>query len=282
MTKCNLILMGGFGNQLFQINHSMVLGFAAPDIFLDVQYYRNDSYKREIVLLSVSRFRVQRLSRSIVFFLKFLRFLRGIFLTFTSPKASKDICLSFPFPSRTFLYGYFQNPVSISIDLLSTLDLWLMRQYQSRISDSSWLIGCAKMNSTLVFHCRGGDYINCSKASSIYCRLGSDYYSEALRIAQESERVKVVIIVTDDARHSEYILGKLEGNFSSHVISSSLADDMFLMSRAKNLVIANSTFSLWSAYLCSHRGGHVYCPSAWFLDPRLQRPFFYKSWTILP
>ena len=56
--------------------------------------------------------------------------------------------------------------------------------------------------------------------------------------------------------------------------------DLYLMSKCKNFILSNSTYSWWGAYL-SHYINKVYCPK-YFLNPEHEQPdIFLPEWKIV-
>ena len=53
-------------------------------------------------------------------------------------------------------------------------------------------------------------------------------------------------------------------SFLSATNSATAFEDLWLMTAAESLVIANSTFSWWGAYLAERQDRTVYAPKSWF------------------
>ena len=56
--------------------------------------------------------------------------------------------------------------------------------------------------------------------------------------------------------------------------------DMCLMSLCDHMIIANSTFSFWGAYLNRNPNKTIVCPYAWG-NPGMDGKYFPKDWVSL-
>lgn len=57
--------------------------------------------------------------------------------------------------------------------------------------------------------------------------------------------------------------------------------DMFIMSRCKNNIICNSTFSWWAAWLNENENKMVICPAQWMSKPSLYDKLIVDSWVCV-
>ncbi|MCQ2022237.1 alpha-1,2-fucosyltransferase, partial [Clostridium butyricum] len=101
-------------------------------------------------------------------------------------------------------------------------------------------------NESVSIHIRRGDYTN----SSIYDNVATlEYYEEAIKIIKSKVVNPVFFIFSDDI---EWVEKNIKIN-KSYIINFNTGldsyKDMFLMSRCKHNIIANSTFSWWGAWL---------------------------------
>ncbi|MFI5735119.1 alpha-1,2-fucosyltransferase [Kribbella sp. NPDC051587] len=104
-------------------------------------------------------------------------------------------------------------------------------------------------------HVRRGDYLDYPGKFPV---AGSDYVRDALEALQVDNEI---LIFSDDPHWCSTELAPLLPD--ARVASAGLpATDLIAMSLAAQLVIANSSFSWWAAYLAGH--DRVACPATWF------------------
>jgi len=97
--------------------------------------------------------------------------------------------------------------------------------------------------NSLALHIRGTDYIK----ASIYPCLDTSYYEKAINYFHKHYDITSIYILTDDPVYASSIIPK---KYSPQIISSgSSIGDFSILNSFKNIIIANSTFSLWAAYI---------------------------------
>lgn len=120
-------------------------------------------------------------------------------------------------------------------------------------------------------HVRRGDYATNPKANAVHGLLPPAYYIaaiEELRLIKPSARV---FAFSDDPSWTEaHILAAL-GNAEciSHNSGANSFRDMQLMAQCDALVISNSSFSWWAAWLNAKPEKTVIAPKQWFADKKL-------------
>jgi hypothetical protein len=118
-------------------------------------------------------------------------------------------------------------------------------------------------SSIIAVHVRRGDYRNHANQFGL---LSLDYYKETLKKLQSNQTVTEVWIFSDEIEATmklEESFKKIKFRYISKV-DFSPAETLTLMSKSKNLVIANSTFSWWAGYLSEE--SCVYAPEKWFKE----------------
>jgi hypothetical protein len=136
----------------------------------------------------------------------------------------------FNVPDYTELQGHFQTEKYILHNKEEVLR-WF--KFKADHSDSQKFLE----EDTCVIHFRGGDYKNISKWI-----LPTDYYTHAQNYVKSINPNVKFIVVTDDAHEAR-------GRFGCPVYSSELASDFYMLCHAKYLIMSNSSFSWWGAYL---------------------------------
>ncbi|MFC6761170.1 alpha-1,2-fucosyltransferase [Sulfitobacter porphyrae] len=123
---------------------------------------------------------------------------------------------------------------------------------------------------SVALHVRRGDYV--ALGATAVCDQA--YYDAALAaVTQGLPEAPTVFVFSDDpgwARDNlavpfDKVVVDLNGRETAH-------EDMRLMSLCQHNVIANSTFSWWSAWLNAHEGWRVAAPARWFANDHQRNP----------
>ena len=114
-----------------------------------------------------------------------------------------------------------------------------------------------KGNCTSI-HVRRGDYL---KFKGHYDCLGIDYYEKSLNLINN---VGKVFVFSDDIGWCKKNIKFKKYNDLFFVEGQTDVEDLWLMTKMNNNIIANSTFSWWGAYLNQTKGKTIVRPSKWF------------------
>lgn len=130
----------------------------------------------------------------------------------------------------------------------------------------------------VALHIRRGDYL---KASQFHINLWeTNYYKRAVTLFPQE---KFLVFCKDtqnpelDAADQEWCrknLPLLGIDFEMHKHGSE-SDDLNSMAACKSIIMANSSFSWWAAYLGDHE--KIVCPLNWFTD-NVQRVELLDTW----
>lgn len=122
-----------------------------------------------------------------------------------------------------------------------------------------------KEESRLVVHVRRGDYLK-KDTMRVHGILDKDYYHRALRLLNHDYNERILVI--EDADQLEPPMLELVKQYSFQIVQKqSELEDLRLIASASHIVIANSTFSWWGAYLSN---AEVICPRNWFSPEELR------------
>jgi hypothetical protein len=141
------------------------------------------------------------------------------------------------------------------------------------------------LENSVTMHVRRGDYVG---LSNIFQLMSKEYYLEAL---DHIQHIDALIIVSDDVEWCKEQFSYLN---QTNVVFSPFADellDFVLISLGRHIIIANSTFSWWAAYLkgvhaSPARAGVIVAPDVWYREDgplsHLNRvSFFPETWTLV-
>lgn len=251
-------LAGRLGNQLFQWATALNVQKAHGPVTLVFDEYHQSAPSPILSALAQGQIAIRK-SNSIGRFLQLEdRFfskrpiLKNIIKTETDPYS---IFSTLPNGVRV-LRGFYQNwqNVSASKDAITEkLDQVIERQIQKSIKIQRMH---QELGSFSAVHIRQGDY-----GYSSFAFLSPEFY----QINQPQSNGPVVVFTDRDDLPNEF---KLATNpdyiFSPYDLSSE--DSFALMSRAKELVIANSTFSWWAGFMALQKGSKVIIPNPWLKD----------------
>lgn len=255
-------LYGGVGNQLFQyfLLYRHTQDFEVSEVFLDGYTTHISNIKQ---ILRVNKFSEH--PDTITFINNKIRKL--LIKSFCAFGMSEMIAIKTDGSDDLFAnsnqhyFGYWH-------------DLDLFEPYRQKIIDANWLHDIKFLDShsrsdiladdAFVLHVRKGDYL-IKKNAKIFADLDVKFYMDGIK--ELDVPISKIIICTDDRnwvrKHLVPELSKLCKNIdmSSSYGCKTWVDDFLLMRFSKNLIMSNSTFSWWAAFL---NNNNVYFPRRWY------------------
>ncbi|MCX7650366.1 MAG: alpha-1,2-fucosyltransferase [Flavobacteriales bacterium] len=130
---------------------------------------------------------------------------------------------------------------------------------------------------SVAVHVRRGDY---AKTDSEHILLDSSYYKKAIETLKSHIAEKLYFYIFSEEPVDAGIVGLPEGEIRvmpAHPQSPEW--DLWLMSRCRHFIIANSSFSWWAAWLCTNAGKKVIAPARRHKNPAFDSPdFLPESW----
>ncbi|WP_291066231.1 MULTISPECIES: alpha-1,2-fucosyltransferase [unclassified Empedobacter] len=116
-------------------------------------------------------------------------------------------------------------------------------------------------NDSVAIHIRRGDYIKIKVNAELFEVCDMSYYNLAMKSIKDRFPNAVFYIFTQD---TEWAKENFIGEEFHFVEGNSAIDDMLLMSFCKHNIIANSTFSWWSAWLNRNPNKLIISPLKWY------------------
>jgi hypothetical protein len=169
-------------------------------------------------------------------------------------------------PGRAYLHGHWQSEQYFS-DMADTIrgDL---RWKTAPGSWSSDLLARIESGNAVSVHVRRGDRVSDPSVARIHGTCPAAYYRRAWRVMRERVQDPLFVVFADDPAWARGQLTFLDPvKFVSDPGHRPDRDDLWLMTRCRHHVIANSAFSWWGAWLSDAADKVVVAPGRWFADP---------------
>ncbi len=258
-------LKGGLGNQLFQYAFGRLLALRRnEELKLDKSGLgaKTDTYRsyaldnfniKENIAESVEAYKLEypygKLSKLINIFKT--KLLRQFHIGY-----EKNLLES----KTNYFSGFFQSykylePIKNELLKEITLKENLEEKFQNL------LLQMKNVNS-VALHIRRGDYVSDAKTKAAHFICDLAYYEKAIRIIKEKIGGVKFFVFSDDI---EWAKENLKGEEFVFVSGPGVEDyeELILMSLCKNNIIANSSFSFWSAWLNQNQDKVVVAPALW-------------------
>ena len=274
-TKCFVRFRGGLGNQLFAYAFSYMLKekYDAEIIFDESFYDKRPGHEHAFHMFHYGsinnrcfmRYKPNtKIGRIILRALH--RIKKAICIDETIVQGDSIRYIDFSITGKNVMFdGYWQNPRYFDEYRNGIVKQLQLRSVSEKVESVSRFI---KDNRFCAVHIRRGDYATFYNNSI----LPMEYYHEAIKI-QETRNPQVKFLVFSD--DPDYCKKEFRGdNFSFVSDLGSFIDEeeLYLMSCCNSLIIANSSFSWWGAYLSM--SNNVICPQY----RRWGSEFYHPDW----
>ena len=276
-----LQLSGGIGNQLFQ--YAFGKAFAIRNrckLVLDVQSFNYDvlrefaldNYSIEAQIATIEE--INRVKNGSVSFSKRLFAMFGVrrinyfdLPYLIEPAFSYDENVVKYRKRDVYFQGYWQSEKYFnSIRSVLLHDFKLKKQVS--VVTNEWLLKIKSSQSVSV-HIRRGDYISNSETNSFHGICPISYYEKALDYFTKKDCNTVFFIFSDDIAWAKETFNAYQNCFAVSDVPYDY-EELFLLSKCKNNIIANSTFSWWGAWLNENSEKIVIAPEKWFENDTMQ------------
>lgn len=164
-----------------------------------------------------------------------------------------------------YLDGWWQNEMYFKdLSALIKKDFTFKLEENNGISlENLNLLNEITNSNSVSIHVRRGDYLNNTSLGQI-CDL--KYYNKAIEIIKNKIDNPSFFIFSDDIEFCKKNIKLDKVQFIGHNLKKDSYVDMFLMSKCKHNIIANSSFSWWGSYLNGNREKLVIMPKRWYHD----------------
>lgn len=250
-------LMGGLGNQLFQISHALSEGWKHN---VDVIFPNKLSITKPIWELKHYK---DNIYRNLIFSDNIPPSIRY------SEKHYNDVGIDFNLNLPVEFDGYFQSSKNfLGYDDKIRNMFCYHNEFKSEITK---LYPCITENNTLSLHIRRTDYF---LTGGILPTIDMSYFDEA--VIQNGEYSSLFVFSDDKEWVKEHL------KYPNMIIVDNITtyQELWLMSMCTNNIISNSSFSWWGAWLNDNKNKKVFVPSVWF-GPYGPHPFdniYEDSW----
>lgn len=264
--------IGGLGNQMFCYAFALALKKKHhEEVFIDISHFNyynlhdgfliNDIFDVQEIKIATQK-NISKLTRYIPHY-ALSRILRKLLPHKKSEYIEKKDYIfdadALNFSHDCYYEGYWQTPLYFDDIKNDVYKMFTFPEVNDANRDLSQLI--RSVNSVSI-HIRRGDYINAKSFVGI-CEL--DYYKKAISKINSTVKNPYFFIFSNDiewcVHHLKEVLNTDQIKFINHNIGKESFWDMYLMSICKNMIIANSTFSWWAAYI--NQNANVISPKKW-------------------
>jgi len=253
-------IQGGLGNQMFQYAHGRNLELSGRKVVFGTSFFAGNKNNKDIVRdFKLDKFNI---ATSVDF----------------SPKEHL-ISNIWTKVKRKFGFKveeYFQNEkYFINIADIIRKEFTLKKPLSNKAQE---ILGNIENSSSVSLHVRRGDYIKDKKINTFHGICGMDYYQRATELIKEKISNPIFFVFSDDIAWAK---DNFKGSEFVFVSDPEIEDfeEMFLMSKCKHNIIANSSFSWWGAWLNNNQYKIVIAPKRWFNDEKAnQNEIVPKRW----
>ncbi len=178
----------------------------------------------------------------------------------------------------TMFMGYWQNKKFFE-EVKEEVRLELSLRKECITPEMLNTVSEMKSENSVSVHVRRGDYMN-KENKDLFYELSSTYYEKALNIVEEETGAPLwVYLFSDDMDYVRSDFGFLRNYNCKYVPPGEAGHDLFLMSKTRNHINANSTYSWWGAAL-SDSDGVTVSPANWF--KRMDKPKLdFEDWIVI-
>ena len=265
-SRVQIAFMGGLGNQLFQYSFGLYLTkhFNLKVSYSDFALSVKGNTERRYMLGDLATTTPKRASAQLqIVLIRLLSYLFSSLIIFESgPSDSPETRIR---KSSKLLIGYFQNcrfADAVKAELLS----------EFKKSELFAAVIPKTPKDEIAVHMRYGDYAKNITTKQAHGLTATSYYVHAVQLLLKSEKnYKKIVIYSDEPKHALAEFAEAFGKFEIPVVASEFSseyEDLREMASSSGIVISNSSFSWWAAWIGSNCiGSTVIAPFPWLASP---------------
>jgi hypothetical protein len=237
---CTAFLMGGLGNQMFQISNALAQSWSNnmdcvfyPSSYTPLQGNNTSKYLKNI--FKNLKFTNEKID--------FERYNEVSWSYYVKPKF---------YNKNIEFYGYYQSSKNF-LDYKEKI-IEYFSPTSDEIKNLRFKYPKINLSNTVSIHIRRGDYTN---LPNIHPVIGESYIHKALEIAGDYSHI---FIFTDD---KNWVTSNLDFK-NTTIVNDEDYQELWLMSLCQNNILSNSSFSWWGSYLNRNINKKTIAPSIWF------------------
>ncbi len=283
-------MMGGLGNQMFQFALGKSLEKKIQEkVVFDIEFYkktlRNTTPRNleinELNTCFVTASGLQSIGLNIIARRYFKVFFNKIIYNEKKP-FGYDKTVFHQSGLKIFL-GYWQ-----SYKYFEDIRDLLLLQFTPKEpfpEDVFSILEKVERTNSVAIHVRRGDYVSNPYSNAFHGIQGLEYLQNAKKIIESNRKNPRYFIFSDDLewcqREIPQIFGPSELTFLDYRSRKSFYD-IYIMSKCKDFIISNSSFSWWAAWLGQNENKIVVVPENWtnFHKSRKLEDFIPIDWKI--
>lgn len=172
---------------------------------------------------------------------------------------------------NSYLFGYWQTEKYFKEYREDILKMFTPRYNLSQETNS--FIDKVRSCNSVAVHVRRGDYVKLG-----IC-LDSSYYKNAFTVLNEKFKDLTYFVFSDNVEYAKQMFKDMDGTFEyvENLSSNSTLDDFFVMKECKHIIMANSSYSWWAAWLNNNPQKVAIYPN----DKQFMSDFYPKEWIMI-
>ena len=275
-------LQGGLGNQMFQFALASIIAKTNKTKVLIDDNFFNDKVKTatftprdfELNIFSnnynVANEKEIKRFKQLNYFNKIKRKLNLNYPKYYSEKRFDFNPTVLKLNEPVYLEGYFQSYKYFDDQQAFVRNLFAFDSKKLDTQNKE-LLDKIESKNAIAIHIRRGDYVENATVNTFHGVCSDAYYNNAITEVTTDLKEPLLVFFSDDIDwvKKEFMPLNFDKIFVNHNVNEHSWKDMYLMSRCKHNIIANSSFSWWGAWLNNNPNKIVVAPQNWFSNEEI-------------